>query len=85
MPNCLKKKLKELFDLIISKISSDGGDFLRIIEIALFQRTDDNKNDHSYSYHQDKQTDDLIILIEIYSQIEQKVVSKNKLLTSLNK
>ena len=30
------KKLKELFDLIISKISSDGGDFPRIIEIALF-------------------------------------------------
>ena len=28
-------KKKEFFDLIISKISSDGGDFLRIIEIAL--------------------------------------------------
>ena len=28
--------LKELFDLIISKISSDGGDIQRIIEIALF-------------------------------------------------
>ena len=27
--------LKELFYLIISKISSDGGDFPRIIEIAL--------------------------------------------------
>ena len=32
----LKKKLKELFDLIISKISSEGGDFPRIIDIALF-------------------------------------------------
>ena len=31
------KNLKELLDLITSKISSDGGDFLRIIEIALFQ------------------------------------------------
>ena len=30
------KKFKELFDFIISKISSDGGDFPRIIEIALF-------------------------------------------------
>ena len=30
------KNLKELFDLIISKISSDGGDFPRIIEITLF-------------------------------------------------
>ena len=30
------KKLKELFNLIFSKISSDGGDFPRIIEIALF-------------------------------------------------
>ena len=35
--NSLEKKLKELFDLIISKISSDGGDFRRIIEIALFR------------------------------------------------
>ena len=31
-----KKKPKELVDLIISKISSDGGDFPRIIEITLF-------------------------------------------------
>ena len=30
------KNLKELFDLIISKINLDGGDFPRIIEIALF-------------------------------------------------
>ena len=30
-------KLKELFDLIISEISSDGGDFPRIIEIALLR------------------------------------------------
>jgi len=30
------KKLKELLDLIISKISPDGGDFPCIIEIALF-------------------------------------------------
>ena len=29
------KNLKELFDLIISKISSDDGDFQHIIEIAL--------------------------------------------------
>ena len=28
---------KELFDLIISKISSDGGDFPRTIEIALLR------------------------------------------------
>ena len=28
-------KIKELFDLIMSKISSDGGDFPRIIEITL--------------------------------------------------
>ena len=34
-PNYFKKP-KELFDLIIFKISSDGGDFPRIIEIALF-------------------------------------------------
>ena len=34
------KKIKELFDLIISKISFDGGDFPSIIEIALFE----NKN-----------------------------------------
>ena len=31
----LLKNLKELFDLIISKLSLDGGDFQRIIEIAL--------------------------------------------------
>ena len=30
------KNFKELFDLIISKISSDGGDYPRLIEIALF-------------------------------------------------
>ena len=34
-PNSLKKP-EELFDLIFSKISSEGGKFLRIIEIALF-------------------------------------------------
>ena len=34
--NSEKNSLKELFDLIISKISSDGGDFPRIIKIALF-------------------------------------------------
>ena len=33
--NSLKILIKELFDLIISKTSSDGGDFPRIIEIAL--------------------------------------------------
>ena len=33
-PNSFKNP-KELFDLIISKISSDNGDFPRIIEIAL--------------------------------------------------
>ena len=35
--NSLKKKLKLLFDLIISKIGSDGDDFPRIIVIALFR------------------------------------------------
>ena len=30
------KKISELFDLIITKISSDGGDFQRIRDIALF-------------------------------------------------
>ena len=37
------KKLKELFDLITSKISSDGGDFPCIIDIALLFYTSINK------------------------------------------
>ena len=36
IPNSFFRKLKELFDLIISKIRLDGSDFLRINEIALF-------------------------------------------------
>ena len=34
--NSLKKQLKDLFILTISKISSGSGDFPRIIEIGLF-------------------------------------------------
>ena len=35
LSNSFKYYLKELLDLIIYQISSDGGDFPRIIEIAL--------------------------------------------------